>query len=210
METKKYEITKKTKKVDGRNLYRIIALKDFGDVKKGDLGGWIEKAENLSQKGDCWVCRYANVYNDAKVYEDAVIFGNVEIYDNAEVYGAARIFDDAQVYGNSIIYGEAKIHDNAYIHGNANIYGNAYIHGNVIIKGNVEIGGFAEVSNIGDYIEFKNHWSSGRYFTYTRSNKMWRVGCFYGTGKELIEKAYKDSEISGKMYEKYVKFAENF
>ena len=37
METKKYEITKKTKKVDGRNLYRIIALKDFGNVKKGAL-----------------------------------------------------------------------------------------------------------------------------------------------------------------------------
>ena len=48
-------------------------------VKKGDLGGWIEKEENLSQKGDCWVCRYANVYNDSKVYEDAVIFGNTVI-----------------------------------------------------------------------------------------------------------------------------------
>lgn len=23
---------------------------------------------------------------------------------------------------------------------------------------------------------------------------MWSVGCFYGTGEELIEKAYKDSE----------------
>ena len=38
---------------------------------------------------------------------------------------------------------------------------------------------------------------------------MWRVGCFYGTGKELIEKAYKDSEESGKMYEKYVKFVKD-
>ena len=33
---------------------------------------------------------------------------------------------------------------------------------------------------------------------------MWRVGCFYGTGQELIEKAYKDSEQSGKCYEAYV------
>lgn len=23
---------------------------------------------------------------------------------------------------------------------------------------------------------------------------MWKVGCFYGTGEELIAKAYKDSE----------------
>ena len=33
---------------------------------------------------------------------------------------------------------------------------------------------------------------------------MWRVGCFYGTGQELIEKAYQDSEQSGKCYEAYV------
>lgn len=35
---------------------------------------------------------------------------------------------------------------------------------------------------------------------------MWKVGCFYGTGDELIEKAYKDSKNSGMHYEKYVNF----
>lgn len=44
--------------------------------------------------------------------------------------------------------------------------------------------------------------------TYTKSNKMWKVGCFYGTGNELIKKAYADSETSGRNYEQYVKFAE--
>lgn len=38
---------------------------------------------------------------------------------------------------------------------------------------------------------------------------MWRVGCFYGTGKELIEKAYADSEISGREYERVVKYVES-
>jgi hypothetical protein len=37
---------------------------------------------------------------------------------------------------------------------------------------------------------------------------MWKVGCFYGTGKELIAKAYKDSELSGKCYEASVKYVE--
>lgn len=59
-----------------------------------------------------------------------------------------------------------------------------------------------------DYIVFKNWWSSGRYFTWTRSNDMWCVGCFYGTGKELIAKAYKDSKMSGKEYERVVKYVE--
>jgi hypothetical protein len=37
---------------------------------------------------------------------------------------------------------------------------------------------------------------------------MWEVGCFYGTGEELIAKAYKDSELSGKCYEVIVKAQE--
>jgi len=59
------------------------------------------------------------------------------------------------------------------------------------------------------YIVFKNFWSSGRYFTWTRSNNMWRVGCFYGTGEELIAKAYKDSEKSGREYERVVRYVES-
>ena len=56
---------------------------------------------------------------------------------------------------------------------------------------------------------FKNWWSSDRYFTWTRSNNMWKVGCFYGTGEELIKKAYADSEKSGKEYERMVKYVES-
>ena len=60
-----------------------------------------------------------------------------------------------------------------------------------------------------DYRVFKNWWSSDRYFTWTRSNNMWNVGCFYGTGKELIKKAYADSKDSGKEYERVVRYVES-
>lgn len=50
MEDKKYELTDVTRKVGDRTLYQIRALKDFGEVKAGDLGGYIEKESNLSQK----------------------------------------------------------------------------------------------------------------------------------------------------------------
>lgn len=33
----------------------IIACKTFGDVHEGELGGWIESYENLSQDGYAWV-----------------------------------------------------------------------------------------------------------------------------------------------------------
>ena len=58
----KYELTEETIKVEGVTLYRIKALKDFGNVKKGDLGGFVQSEMNLSHYGNCWI------YNDAKVY----------------------------------------------------------------------------------------------------------------------------------------------
>ncbi len=54
----KYELTANTKQWCGRTLYQIRALQDIEEleVKAGDLGGWIEKIENLSQDGEAWVC----------------------------------------------------------------------------------------------------------------------------------------------------------
>ena len=76
----------------------------------------------------------------------------------------------------------------------------------VKISGDIIISHDAKISSNKDYIVFKNLWSSGRYFTWTRSNNMWTVGCFYGTGKELIEKSYKDSELSGNEYKRIVDY----
>ena len=38
---------------------------------------------------------------------------------------------------------------------------------------------------------------------------MWKVRCFYGTGEELIKKAYKDGEVSGRECERVVKYVES-
>lgn len=51
----KYKLTEKSKMLWGQTLYRIQALKDFGDVKAGDLGGWVEGLYNLSQNGKSWI-----------------------------------------------------------------------------------------------------------------------------------------------------------
>ena len=77
-----------------------------------------------------------------------------------------------------------------------------------MVYGSAEVYGDARVCGSADCLWFKNMWSSGRWFTYTRSNKKWKVGCFYGTGEELIAKAYKDSELSGKCYEATVRYVE--
>ena len=102
---KKYKLTEETIKVYGSILHRIEALRDFGDVKKGNKGGFIEKEENLSQSGDCWVYHDAVVYGDAEVYDDAKVFEDARIYGNAKVCGIAWVFDNAQVYGNTVVCG---------------------------------------------------------------------------------------------------------
>ena len=80
---KKYELTDETIEVYGTALHRIKALKDFGNVKKGELGGYVESERNLSQEGNCWV------YDNARVYSNAKVFGNAEACGNAEVFGNA-------------------------------------------------------------------------------------------------------------------------
>lgn len=86
--------------------------------------------------------------------------------------------------------------------------GNCWVDGNAEVCGNAEIIGDAMVSEKADYYVSKNIWSSGRYFTYTRSNRMWKVGCFHGTGNELIKKAYKDGAVSGREYARIVRYVE--
>ena len=44
---KKYKLTKKTIEICGKKLFRIQAIRDFGNISKGDLGGFIEKEDNL-------------------------------------------------------------------------------------------------------------------------------------------------------------------
>jgi len=100
---RKYELTDESIKIDGHVLYRIKALRSFGLVREGDLGGRVESKDNLSHEGYCWV------------------------YKNARVYGNAQVYGNVQGCGNARVYGNAKLSGNIYISGNARIYGDVYI-----------------------------------------------------------------------------------
>ena len=69
---KKYEFTGETKEIRllfrTATLHRIRATVAFGIVEVGDLGGWIEKEENLSHEGKAWVWGNAEVWGNAKVF----------------------------------------------------------------------------------------------------------------------------------------------
>ena len=95
---KKYELLlNDTIEYKGKILSRIKALKNFGHIYKGYIGGYIESEKNLSQDGNCWI------YDNSKVYGWAEAYGNIKVFGNAKVYEEARVYGNAIVCGNAVI-----------------------------------------------------------------------------------------------------------
>lgn len=87
MNTKFEFVDGDTIEFSGTTLRRIRALRDIPEfnVKVGDLGGYLEKEENLSPKGACWVFCDAWVSGDARVYGDAQVYGDAWVSGDAGI-----------------------------------------------------------------------------------------------------------------------------
>lgn len=152
-ENKKYELTNESVEIEGVTVYRIKALKDFADVKKGDLGGFVEKENNLSHEGNCWVHGNAVVCDNAKVSHDALVFGNATVYGNAKIFSNATVFGNAKVYGNATVFGNAKIFGDATLCDNTLIRGNAWVSGNAMVSGDVRVSGDTKIFDTAEILD---------------------------------------------------------
>ena len=204
---KKYELLKDDFiEVDGRKLYRIRALKGFGYVEKGKLGGYIEREENLSHSGNAWISGDARVYGDARVSGnawvsgDARVYGDARVCDNAEVSGDARVSGNAWVSGNAEVYGDARVYGNAEVCDNAEVSGDARVSGNAWVSGNAEVYGDANITNNNDYCCFSCFGSANQTTTAykTKDGHVEIVcGCFQGTIGEFaarVEETHGDNK----------------
>lgn len=111
--TKKYELIQG--EVDG--LSRVKALRDFGSVRAGDVGGLVSGEHNLSQDGSAWVSDDAQVYDDAEVSGDAVVAGKARVFENAHVSGHAIVGENAQVFGAARVVGNARVKGDQVVNG---------------------------------------------------------------------------------------------
>jgi carbonic anhydrase/acetyltransferase-like protein (isoleucine patch superfamily) len=136
---KKYSLTKTTKQFFGTTLYQIKAEVSFGMITKGELGGYIEKEENLDHEGNAWVYGNAWVSGDARVYGNAQVSGDAWVYGNARVYGDAWVYGNARVYGNAWVYGNARVYGNAWVSGDALVSGDAQVSGDAVVTGNAVV-----------------------------------------------------------------------
>lgn len=157
---RKYEFTGETKEIGFQELHRIVAVRDFGVVSAGDLGGWIETENNLSHDGTAWVTDGAAVYEDALVEDDAFVMGRVRVRGAAHVGGEAQLSENARVEGGACIRGKAQVcgcshvYGGAFVEGKANVSGyadieqNAHVDGNALVSGNVSVKGNARVTGV--------------------------------------------------------------
>ena len=166
----------------GVKLFQIKSTKSFKYAKEGDLGGYVEKDENLDQESDAWVS------GNAEVSGDAWVSGNAEVSGNARVYGYAEVAGNARVAGNAWVAGNARVAGNAWVSGNARVYG------------------YAEIDNNNKHCGFDCFGSANRHtHAYlTKENKVEiTCGCFRGSIEEF-EKRVEETH-SGTIYEKQYK-----
>ena len=177
---KKFELTTEfITNVAGKKLFRIKALVEFGNVKAGELGGYVEKEGNVSQADNAWVC------------------------------GNARVYGDARVSGNAWVYGDAEVSGNARVCGNARVSGNAWVSGDAEVSGNARVCGNAEVYDDADYALVQGFGTEFRCTTFYRGkNKkiMVNCGCFHGD-LEGFRKQVKETR-NGKIAKEYLMIAD--
>lgn len=84
----KYKLLEENIILNNIKLYRIQALRDFNDVKTGDIGGYVQSEDNLSHKGNAWL------YNESKAYGNSEVYGNAKLKGNVKISGNTILFDN--------------------------------------------------------------------------------------------------------------------
>ncbi len=206
-------------------LFRIRALMDFDDVKAGELGGYIEKEANLSQRDHGWVSAQAKVYGDAKVWGDARVSGDASVYGDAQVSGHAQISGQAHISGRARISGSARVKGHAWVQGDAWVFGEAFvsgdarvsdhaqIFGNTWLSENMRVSGHAWISGDKDVLWLAN--IAREYFGLTVYRAQSRIELtheyFHGTPETFLQtvfERYGDSRKTSE-YQLLIQFAQS-
>lgn len=98
------EVTYNTKYMTNQTatVYRIRALKNFGDVKAGDLGGYVSSQDNLGRSGTCWV------HDDSVVAGTGKVMGNSQVRDHSFIYSGVHVRGDSVIRNSTVMNNESK------------------------------------------------------------------------------------------------------
>lgn len=166
--------------IEPQKMYQLKALRDIPlhNVKKGDLGGYVQEVSTLSHEGACWVGGQAQVVYNVRISGDSLIDGNavvdgendcpifikddVLITDNAQVVARRDRIKDMTFYIGMTLQEDLNIKGHAFVRnltlgsGDASIEERARVLEAEEISGSSIISGRAEIKNgamvIGDSI----------------------------------------------------------
>jgi len=119
--------------------YRVKALRDFSDIKAGDVGGFVTSEHNLSQNGDCWVYDDAKMFDNSEIHNDAKMHNNSEMHNNSKMLNNSEMFDSSKMHNNSKMYDSSKMYDNSKMRVNSEMLGNSEMHDNSEMVDNSEM-----------------------------------------------------------------------
>lgn len=195
--SKKYRLDKKDSIThNGHTLYRIVALRTFRGVSRGEKGGYVESEKNLDHDGNSWI------FNDAKAYGDAIVCNHARLFNNSEA------FDNAFLGGHAILRENAKVCGNASVVHTVSLTDNVIVRGGVELNGDFEVCGDAVIEKGKDYFALRDVSSPYTTIVWTRSNNMWKADSFYGNSEELVKEASKCDKMKGLVYKACVELVE--
>ena len=230
MEDKKYELVPETvTELYGKSMYRICALKDFSDVKKGQYGGYVESEENLSQTGNCWI------YDDSIVGLGSRVIDNAIVKDASKVIGGSEVSDDAIIEEcslideSSVVSDQSRVIDSLVTNASYVIYKSVVNRDSMVYQGSTIcdaiIGPEAyvrngavirfDISNAEDYVVYSNPFSYGRSLTASTKKDIWSCEPFAETAEWLRTYLIEDEVLAEddeylRWYDSIVAFHKNY
>ena len=182
MTQQKYILTNEMFELLGHTLYRIQAVRDFADVKSGDLGGFIESTSNLSQSGNCWIYDNACVFGNASVSIDAKVKDHAVVYNTYKnTLGDSRL-NRTSVSDSAVVENRAIVRNRAMIKHFAVVSGNAIIENDVQLTGHSFVGYDSIITQPDEFFEVA---IDDQTFVYTCSNRMWQNQSFVGNHEQF-------------------------
>lgn len=230
MEDKKYELVPETvTKLYGKSMYRIRALKDFSDVKKGQYGGYIESEENLSQLDNCWIYDDSIVGLGARVIDNAVVKDASKVIGGSEVSGDAIVEKCSLIDGSSEVSGQSRVIDSLITNASYVIYKSVVNRDSMVYQGSVVSNAIVgpettirngasicfDVNSSEDYVVYKAPFSYGRSLTASTKKDIWSCEPHADTAEKLRAFLIEDEVLEEgdeylKWFDSIVAFHKNY
>lgn len=197
---KKYELVPETvTKLYGKSMYRIRALKDFSDVKKGQYGGYVESEENLSQTGNCWIYDDSIVGLGGRVIDNAIVKDASKVIGSSEVSGDAIVEECSLIDESSVVSDQSRVIDSLVTNASYVIYKSVVNRDSMVYQGSTIcdaiIGPEAytrngavirfDINSAEDYAVYSNPFSYGRSLTASTKKDIWSCEPHANTAEKL-------------------------